>query len=73
MILATDGLWDEFSNEDAVAYIRDHFKEKYYGAQSIAMEAYKKGSVDNITVMVVDFQNLNVSKVQIPFSPKNEE
>lgn len=55
MILATDGLWDEFSNEEAVAYIREHFNESHHGAKSLALEAHRRGSVDNITIMIVTF------------------
>lgn len=71
-VLASDGLWDEFSNEEAVAYLREHYKEQYHGAQSIATEAYKKGSVDNITVMVVDLKNLKSDKVQVPYNRSEE-
>ena len=57
MILASDGLWDAFSNEEACAYIREHLDEPHYGAKSIVLQAYYRGSLDNITVMVVNFTN----------------
>ena len=57
MILATDGLWDAFSNEEAVSFIKERLDEPHYGAKSIVLQAYYRGSLDNITVMVVNFEN----------------
>lgn len=57
MILATDGLWDAFSNEEAVSYIKERLDEPHFGAKSIVLQAYYRGSLDNITVMVVNFAN----------------
>uniref|UniRef100_U5EEM8 Putative cell adhesion n=1 Tax=Corethrella appendiculata TaxID=1370023 RepID=U5EEM8_9DIPT len=57
VILATDGLWDTFSNEEAVAYIKDHLNEPHFGAKSLALQSYNRGSVDNITVLVIVFKN----------------
>lgn len=57
LILASDGLWDTFSNEEAVAYIKDHLDEPHYGAKSITIESYNRGSVDNITVLIIVFAN----------------
>lgn len=54
MIIASDGLWDAFSNEEAVNYIAERFNEPHFGAKSIVLQAYYRGSLDNITVMVVD-------------------
>ena len=56
MILASDGLWDCFSNEEAVAYIRDRLDEPHYGAKSLVLQAYYRGSLDNITILVVNFK-----------------
>ena len=55
MILATDGLWDVFSNTEAVRFVHNHLNENDYGAKSLANEAYSKGSLDNISVIVVNF------------------
>ena len=63
MILATDGLWDAFSNEEAVKYVRERLDEPHYGAKSLVLQAYYRGSLDNITVMVVNFTNRSVAKV----------
>lgn len=57
IILASDGLWDTFSNEEAVAYIKDRLDEPHFGAKSIVIESYNRGSVDNITVMVITFKD----------------
>jgi len=56
MILATDGLWDVFDNDEACAYIKSRLGEPHLGARSLAMAAFQRGSPDNITVMVVNFE-----------------
>jgi protein phosphatase 1L len=64
MILASDGLWDTFSNEEAVNFAKDYLiKAKqnhssfiaYEVAKNLVLEAYKRGSFDNITVIFVIF------------------
>ena len=62
MILATDGLWDAFSNEEAVKYVRERVDEPHYGAKSLVLQAYYRGSLDNITVMVVNFKAAKSAK-----------
>ncbi|XP_022226748.2 protein phosphatase 1L [Drosophila obscura] len=57
LILASDGLWDIFSNEEACIFIQEHLKDSDYGAKALTMESYKRGSVDNITVVVIVFRN----------------
>lgn len=57
MIIATDGLWDVFSNQESVDYISKHLNEPHFGAKSITVEAFVRGSTDNISVIVVVFQN----------------
>ncbi|CRK93392.1 CLUMA_CG006928, isoform A [Clunio marinus] len=57
LILASDGLWDTFSNEEAVAYIREHLEEPHFGAKSITLQSYARGSVDNISTIVIVFKN----------------
>ncbi|XP_029699780.1 protein phosphatase, Mg2+/Mn2+ dependent, 1Lb isoform X1 [Takifugu rubripes] len=56
MILASDGLWDTFSNEEAVRYIRERLDEPHFGAKSIVLQSFYRGCPDNITVMVVKFK-----------------
>jgi len=55
-------LWDAFSSEEACTYVRDRLDEPHYGAKSIVLQAYYRGSVDNITVMVVKFTNNTVAE-----------
>lgn len=62
LILATDGLWDCFSNEEAVAYIQERLDEPHFGAKSIILQAYYKGSLDNITVLIVKFDESSFKK-----------
>ncbi|KAH8273635.1 hypothetical protein KR018_005539 [Drosophila ironensis] len=57
LILASDGLWDTFSNEESCTFVQEHLNEPDFGAKSLAMESYKRGSVDNITVLVIVFKN----------------
>ncbi|XP_055682635.1 protein phosphatase 1L [Lutzomyia longipalpis] len=57
IILASDGLWDTFSNEEAVSFIKKRLDEPYFGAKSLTMQSYYRGSVDNISVLVVVFKN----------------
>lgn len=59
IILATDGLWDCFSNEEAVQFILERLDEPHFGAKSIILQAYYRGSLDNITVMVIKFDKSN--------------
>jgi protein phosphatase 1L len=61
LILASDGLWDTFSNEEAVAFIKERLNEPHYGAKSITLQSYYRGSLDNITVVVINFVNKNWS------------
>lgn len=56
-MLASDGLWDTFTNEEAVAFIKDRLHLPHFGAKDIVLESYNRGSVDNITVMVIVSQN----------------
>ncbi|XP_076454421.1 protein phosphatase 1L-like [Babylonia areolata] len=64
MILATDGLWDYFSNEEAAAFVSDRLSEPHFGAKSLVLQAYYRGSLDNITVMVVDLSKQQAGQYQ---------
>lgn len=61
IVLASDGLWDTFSNEEAVAFIRSRLNEPHFGAKSITLQSYHRGSLDNITVLVINLRNYNWS------------
>lgn len=56
LVLASDGLWDEFSNEETVSFIKQHIHEPDFGAKSLTLAGFNKGSRDNITVMVINFK-----------------
>ncbi|CAL4064326.1 unnamed protein product, partial [Meganyctiphanes norvegica] len=58
VILATDGLWDVVSNEEAVAFVRSHISEPDYGSKALSLLAYHRGSQDNITVVVLNIKKL---------------
>lgn len=53
MIIATDGLWDVISNEEATEFISDKLKEQFLGSKQLVIQAFLRGSMDNISVMVV--------------------
>ena len=57
MVFACDGLWDVLSNQDVVNYVLSLIIENYKGnyAKLLAKLAYKKGSLDNITVITYLF------------------
>ncbi|XP_047545094.1 protein phosphatase 1L [Vanessa atalanta] len=55
LVLASDGLWDTFTNEEAVKFIKERLDEPDFGAKSLTLQAYYRGSVDNITVLVINF------------------
>lgn len=69
LILASDGLWDTFSNEEAISFIKERLGEPHFGAKSITLQSYYRGSLDNITVIVINlsahvWSNDTVSKKQ---------
>ncbi|XP_049868958.1 uncharacterized protein LOC126368836 [Pectinophora gossypiella] len=65
VILASDGLWDLFSNEEAIKFIKERLDEPDYGAKSLTLQAYYRGSADNITVIIINFVNNQISSASI--------
>ncbi|KAL1491186.1 hypothetical protein ABEB36_011824 [Hypothenemus hampei] len=57
IILASDGLWDIFSNEDAVNFIKERLDEPDFGAKNITLQSYYRGSMDNITVIIINLRD----------------
>jgi len=55
-------LWDAFTNEEACGFVQERLHEPHHGAKSIVLQAYYRGSVDNIAVMVVNFANNTVAE-----------
>jgi len=62
LILACDGLWDVMAHQEAVDYVLRNLVSANFDPQELAMlmveEAYKRGSTDNITVMVCILRDL---------------
>ncbi|KAF7138405.1 hypothetical protein RHSIM_Rhsim07G0168200 [Rhododendron simsii] len=54
LILASDGLWDVVTNEEAVGIVKP-IQEPEDAAKRLMQEAYQRGSGDNITIVVVRF------------------
>jgi len=46
-------------------YIHEHLNEPHFGAKSIVLQAYYRGSLDNITVMVVNFANNTIVEASL--------
>lgn len=55
-IMASDGLWDVVSSQEAVAMIRS-IENPEHAAKRLTEEAFRKGSVDNVTCIVVRFHH----------------
>lgn len=55
-VLASDGLWDTHSNEEAVAFIKTKIgSDRLLGAKDLALDALDKGSLDNVTIQIINF------------------
>ncbi|XP_022938792.1 probable protein phosphatase 2C 11 [Cucurbita moschata] len=54
IIIASDGLWNVLSNEDAVALVQ-HIQDTEVASRTLIQEAYARGSSDNITCVIVRF------------------
>ncbi|XP_019176596.1 PREDICTED: probable protein phosphatase 2C 59 [Ipomoea nil] len=54
LILASDGLWDVVTNEEAVSMVKP-IPEPEEAAKRLMQEAYQRGSADNITIIIVRF------------------
>ncbi len=63
-IFACDGLREYFSEDEIKAFLVNHIKEAkgeatpQSAARDLTMEAFRKGSTDNISTMVIDFNKL---------------
>lgn len=56
IIIASDGLWNVISNKDAVDIVQDIMNAEA-ASRKLIEEAYARGSSDNITCVVVRFEN----------------
>ena len=53
LVLASDGLWDAVDNEEATQLaLKWRAAGAEYAARALCMEAYARGSQDNITAVV---------------------
>ena len=52
IILACDGLWDVFKDQEAVDFVLARIEERDQVSKYLVAEALKRGSTDNITVSV---------------------
>eukprot|EP01039_Chlorochromonas_danica_P003691 gene3691-4038_t len=58
LILATDGLWDILTPQTAVNLVRTRLQTQpdlQYAAKELVKEALARGSVDNVTALVITF------------------
>ncbi|KAG2590142.1 probable protein phosphatase 2C 7 isoform X1 [Panicum virgatum] len=60
LILASDGLWDVVPSEHAVAFVKDEDGPEA-AARKLTEIAFRRGSTDNITCIVVEFRHDNMS------------
>ncbi|GAB4817435.1 hypothetical protein N2152v2_004481 [Parachlorella kessleri] len=60
VILASDGMWDVISNQQALDIAR-HFGSPEHAARALVTEAYVRGSQDNISCICVFFSFPRVS------------
>jgi protein phosphatase 1L len=63
LVLASDGLWDVVSNENAVEIVANTLNaekgDAVEAANKLTKEAYNRGSADNITCLIVRFNHDN--------------
>lgn len=58
MLLATDGLWDILPPQEAISFVRAKLqahRDLQQAAKELVKEALTRGSVDNVTVLIVVF------------------
>lgn len=60
LILASDGIWDVINNQEAVTIVQDLFKldlKPIEAAGKLVLEAKMRGSRDDLTALIVRFNN----------------
>ena len=57
LVLASDGIWDELSDQDAINYCNEDMPTQKI-AQTLVKTAIEKGSKDNISCIVIKFRGL---------------
>lgn len=74
-VLASDGLWDVMENQEVVDYLHSRPKllaKPEQGARALVAEAFKRGSLDNVTVVVVVF-DISLRESPTPSARMNSE
>ncbi|KDO16164.1 hypothetical protein SPRG_18300 [Saprolegnia parasitica CBS 223.65] len=59
VVLASDGVWDTVSNDDAGKFVYERLDrdDLYEIAQDLVIEAYVRGSADNMLALIVDLRS----------------
>ncbi|KAL2929863.1 putative protein phosphatase 2C 27 [Bienertia sinuspersici] len=58
LIIGSDGIWDFFSNQNAVDFVRKRLQkhnDMKLCCKEVVEEAIKRGAMDNVTVVIVSF------------------
>jgi len=55
LVLATDGIYDVLSNQEVVDLCLKYWEDPEEAAKIVVRTAYKRGSEDNLTVLVIQF------------------
>jgi protein phosphatase 1L len=64
LVLATAGLWNVLSNQEAVSMV--HFLvDPEEAAMVLIEEAYRRGSADNITCVIIRFSHIDLNLVHL--------
>eukprot|EP00004_Rigifila_ramosa_P026582 TRINITY_DN8348_c0_g1_i1.p1 TRINITY_DN8348_c0_g1~~TRINITY_DN8348_c0_g1_i1.p1 ORF type:complete len:316 (+),score=52.97 TRINITY_DN8348_c0_g1_i1:3-950(+) len=65
-IIATDGLWDVLSNDEAIEVVRKvGYSDASVAAEKLVHAAYALGSTDNITAVVIVFQPTSTPRAKL--------
>jgi protein phosphatase 1L len=57
LVLASVGLWDVVSNQDAVSMVQEYIADVEEAANRLTEEAHRRGSAKNITCVIVCFNH----------------
>jgi len=65
LVLACDGIFDVMSNQEVVEIAMKHWDAPEEAAKDVVRSAYKKGSEDNLTALIIQFgwADKNVTKI----------
>lgn len=64
LIMATDGLWDCISNQDAVDFVKDKTSDPLLAAKGLVQLVYKQGAIDNITVLIINLEDMSIGSAK---------